>query len=416
MRTRVNVDRAPLAGLLAANAISELGNVVTLLAIPWFVLQTTGSAARTGVAAFFFTLPQFVAGFFGGPIIDRLGFKRVSIAADVMSGVTVALIPALYSTAGLSFVLLLVLIFLGNLLDTPGKTARSSMLPDLAATCNVPLERVNSIYQSIQRFALLAGPPFAGGLISLVGASQVLWVDAATYLVSMLTIWVFVPSLTATRPEGNELSYLRELKAGLRLLQGDQLLLPMFIVVAVANGLINPLFGVVLPVYADRVLGNAVDLGLMVACFGGGTLLGGLGFGTIGHRLPRRKTFVSCFFLTAVPLMLLSTTPRLFPSLVLLLLLGIAAGPIGPLTATAVQERTPSAMRGRIFGSMAAVSSAVVPVGLVAAGLALQHFSLTATLIVLACIFFATAVSTVLHPATALLDQTSAENLQVPRP
>ena len=65
----------PLYALFAANAISLVGNVFTLIAIPWFVLQTTGSAAQTGVTGFFAVMPAVLAGFLGGTLIDRLGYK-----------------------------------------------------------------------------------------------------------------------------------------------------------------------------------------------------------------------------------------------------------------------------------------------------------------------------------------------------
>src|SRR3990172_12804171 len=90
----------PLYSLFTANAVSLVGNVFSMIAIPWFVLQTTGSAAQTGVTGFFTILPVVLAGFLGGTLIDRLGYKRTSIVADLASGVTVALIPLLHFTVG----------------------------------------------------------------------------------------------------------------------------------------------------------------------------------------------------------------------------------------------------------------------------------------------------------------------------
>src|SRR5215211_2902061 len=115
--------RTPILALLGANAVSESGNVLAFVAIPWFVLQTTGSAARTGLAGGAFLMAAVVAGVVGGPFVDRIGFKRASIVADLMAAVTVALIPLLYHTIGLSFWQLLVLVFLGGLFDAPGHTA-----------------------------------------------------------------------------------------------------------------------------------------------------------------------------------------------------------------------------------------------------------------------------------------------------
>jgi MFS family permease len=110
--------------LLAANAVSETGNVLVFVAIPWFVLQTTGSAARTGLTGAAFLLAAVVDGVFGEPVVDRVGFKRSSIIADLTGAVTVALLPLLYHTLGLLFWQLLVLVFIGGFLDTPGHTAR----------------------------------------------------------------------------------------------------------------------------------------------------------------------------------------------------------------------------------------------------------------------------------------------------
>lgn len=51
-------NRTPLAATLAANSISTAGTSLTLIGVPWFVLETTGSAGRAGVVAFCATLPS----------------------------------------------------------------------------------------------------------------------------------------------------------------------------------------------------------------------------------------------------------------------------------------------------------------------------------------------------------------------
>lgn len=83
-------------------------------------------------------LSNVLAAFFGSPVVDHLGYKRCSVLTDVLSGVTVALVPLLHSTVGLAFWQLLVLVFLGGFVDTPGATARSSMLPSLVNGVRMP--------------------------------------------------------------------------------------------------------------------------------------------------------------------------------------------------------------------------------------------------------------------------------------
>src|SRR5262245_47092166 len=160
--TRPVGDRLPISALMAANTISLVGSALTAIALPWFVLQTTGSAAMTGLAGFFVALPGFLAGIFGGTLVDRLGYKRVSIVADLVSGIGIALIPLLFHTVGLAFWQLLALIFLGSLLGIPGTTARRALLPELAGLARVRLERVNGAFEAIQHLAFLLGPPVAG--------------------------------------------------------------------------------------------------------------------------------------------------------------------------------------------------------------------------------------------------------------
>lgn len=67
-------NRAPIISLLTANTISQIGSMLTIVALPWFVLQTTGSAAKTGLTGVFAALPFIVAGIFcGAPCIDSPG-------------------------------------------------------------------------------------------------------------------------------------------------------------------------------------------------------------------------------------------------------------------------------------------------------------------------------------------------------
>lgn len=90
----------PLWTLLSANGISLIGTQLTQLAVPWFVLQTTGSPTRTGVVAVAGVVPLILSAFFGGAVVDRLGFRRTSIWSDLASCLTTALIPLLYLTVG----------------------------------------------------------------------------------------------------------------------------------------------------------------------------------------------------------------------------------------------------------------------------------------------------------------------------
>src|ERR687887_2381168 len=81
-------DRHPVYALLTAAGISQVGNAMTILAGPWFVLQTTGSAAKTGLVGAALALGLLMP-ILGGPLVDRVGFRRGTVLADVASAATV---------------------------------------------------------------------------------------------------------------------------------------------------------------------------------------------------------------------------------------------------------------------------------------------------------------------------------------
>src|SRR6266849_754913 len=191
----------PALALVAATAVSLIGSLLTLVALPWFVLQVTGSPAQTGLTGSFLALPQFVSGILGGAVIDRLGYRRVRIAADLVSGDGIVAIPLLYATGGLAFWQILALVFVGGLLAIPGLTARRAMLPELAEMAGWRLERMNAIFEGITYMALLVGPAAAGLLVTFMGAANVLWLDAATFVFSAALVRLAVPPLLAPRAD-----------------------------------------------------------------------------------------------------------------------------------------------------------------------------------------------------------------------
>lgn len=394
-------NRVPLFGLLGANGISMVGNVLTMIAVPWFVLQTTGSASRTGVTAFFTTLPAIIAAFFGGTLVDRAGFKRMSIISDVMSGVTVALIPLLYQALGEHFAFwqLLVLVFMGALLDAPGGTARLSLLPDVTRMAGVRLERANSAMLAIQRGSNLLGAPLAGFLIAFLGASNVLWLDAASFALSALMIAALVPSPPVEHVEKGRSKYLDDLKEGLRFIRRDPLVLAIVSTVMLTNFLDAPLFAVILPVYVKQTFGSAVNLGLIIAGFGAGAMLGTIIFGAVGHRLPRRMTFALSFIIVGLQFFVLAALPPLPFIILSVVILGLASGPLNPIILTVVQERVPAEMRGRVFGTMTAGAYLAVPLGMLLAGYLIEWKGVRTTLLAQATCYLIITLSLLINPA-----------------
>lgn len=389
----------PLYSLFAAEAVSLVGNVFSAIAIPWFVLQTTGSATQTGITGFFTILPVVIAGFFGGTLIDRLGYKRTSIIADLASGVTTALIPLLHFTIGLEFWQLMVLVFLGALLDTPGSTARSALLPELADQAGMPIERVTSLTHVIERGARFIGAPLAGLLIGVMGTANVLWLDAASFFVSAAITWIVIAAPKTVKQDTTSNGYFDELKAGLRFIAHDKLILAIVVMIMLTNFLDSVFSGVVRPVYVNEVFGSALNLGLLIAANGGGAVIGGLIFAAVGHRLPRHATFVAAFVLTGLQFWVYLLEPPISILVASVLIASIGAGPLNPILGAVEFERIPADMRGRVFGAIRAGAWIAMPLGMLLGGVLTESLGTTVMLIALGITYFFTTLSMAFIPA-----------------
>ena len=144
--------------LISSSFVSNTGNAFTNLAIPLFVLATTGSATRTGVVAFVNYTPPIIAAIFGGALVDRIGRRRTLMTADFLSGISIALIPLLYALDLLNFPLLLAIVAFGALLDSPGRAARGAMVTSLSARAGFSPARAQSLNSSGFMVAQIVGP------------------------------------------------------------------------------------------------------------------------------------------------------------------------------------------------------------------------------------------------------------------
>lgn len=388
--------RRPLYAWMAANAISFTGNRLTNLAIPWFVLETTGSVAQAGITGFFSLLPIVLATFFGGPIIERVGYKRVSIVSDILSGVTVALIPLLHATVGISFWQLQVLVFLGAFLDAPGSTARTAMVPELSQEGEVPLERANALTQVMERLAVMVGPLMGGVLIGTIGAANVLWVNAGTFLISSLLIGFGVPSRLVPRPqpsvEGYLAGYVRDLREGVQFVRRERLLFVMIAVITFTNFLESPTSSVLLPAYAEQILGSSTALGAIVSAHAAGSIIGASLYAAMGPRLSRRLVYLSAWLVAAVPQVAAAQLPPLPFMIGLVMLMGLGSGPLNPIIFTVMQERVPLQMRARVFGMVRSLAWMAMPLGPMIGGYAAAAIGLRGAYTIIAVTYLLVAI------------------------
>jgi MFS family permease len=378
----------PLRGLLAANAISIAGTAMTLLALPWFVLVTTGSPARTGIVAACEAVPLALATGVSGPLVDRLGARRTAVLSDLLSALAIGAVPVLHASTGLRFWQLCVLVAALGLVRAPGETARYVLLPGLVELARTPVERAVSAYDGVSRGARMVGAPLAGAAIALLGAADVLLLDAGTFVVSALMVLRFVPRserVRTVRPP-----YLHQLRDGLGVVRRDALLRGIVLMVMGTNLLDAAWGSVLLPVYAREVLGSSVAQGLLVGVFGVGALSGTVIYGVLGPRLPRWPVYTAAFLICGSPrLLALATDVPLAGLVVLSLVCGLGCGALNPVLTVVELERVPVEHRASVYGVSGAGALIGMPAGAVLAGFATQWVGVHAALLVAGLLYLA---------------------------
>ncbi|GGY96953.1 MFS transporter [Streptomyces nitrosporeus] len=404
--------RIPLVSVLAANSVSTAGTSLTLIGVPWFVLETTGSAARAGVVAFCATLPIVAAALAGGPVIDRIGRRRVAVASDAVCGAAVAAVPLLHAAGLLEFWMLCALMALNGFAHTPGNTARYVLVPDLAEHAGTTLARAASLYDAVSRGARMVGAALAGVLIAAVGAETVLLLDACTFALSALLVAAGVRGVRAAEPRKaapvSLRTYASELREGYSYVLGHRLLLAMVVMVLFMNGTDQGWLAVLLPVHAEAELGGSTQLGLLTSLMAGGALAGALLYGAVGHRFSRRAVFTVCVVLCGGPRFLVAALTDTTPPLALTMALsGLAAGVLNPILTTLTYERVPEELRSRVSGALTAGCELAMPVGGLAAGLLVEGVGATGALLAMGGVYLLATLSPLVFPVWRTMDETA---------
>ncbi|MGI5198396.1 MFS transporter [Streptomyces sp. CA-288835] len=403
-------DRRPLATVLAANVVSITGSCLTYMGVPWFVLQSTGSAAKAGIVAFCTMLPVVLAALVGGPVIDRIGRRRVAVMSDLVCGVAVAAIPLLQFAGVLQFWMLCALMAVTGLFRTPGETARGVLLPTLAERARMPLPRAAGLYDGASRCAALTGSALGGVLIAVLGAENVLLVDAATFAVSapLFTFGVRGLPEAQARPRAEPMSlraYRRELGQGYRFVAATPLLLSLCLMTLVTRGLDQGWSAVLLPVHAREELGGSVDLGLLEASFGICALTGALAYGAVGSRFRRWPVFTIAFLIVGLPRFVVAAfTDSFAPLAVMMAVEGLACGVLNPIMATVMYETVPEELRSRVLSATTASFQLVTPLGGLAAGFLVDSAGLSSSLLAVGGVYLLATLCPVIFPAWRQMD------------
>jgi MFS family permease len=352
-----------LVALLVAETISTTGMQMTWLALPWFVLTTTGSAGRmvlvlaaeaVGLAAF---------GLPAGSLLSRLGSRRLMMLSDGLRGPLTLSIPILHWEGLLSFPLLLALVFCLGAFGAGYFGAQRAVVPEVLGEDERLVGKANAYLQGATRITLLLGPALAGVLIGWIGAASVIVVDAATYGVSLALVAAFIRSVAA--PPAEERGGVLD---GLRYVARDRLLRAWSLAFVLGDAAWYAFFAAV-PVLVVADYGADPRIaGWIFASFGVGAVLGNVASFRLQDRFDGLFLVGTLVYGQALPLWGLVVHVPAEAVVAAIFASGLFNGLVNPSIHAILTLRAPTSIRPRVLTATGTVLMLSGPLGLAASG------------------------------------------------
>ena len=376
---------------------SQVGEGLNRVALLWFVYELTGSALMMTMIGLLQTIPPLLFGPVIGVYLDRLPKKAVMVWVDLTRTVMTFSIPAFYAMGILSIEWLYVLIFLTSIVSTIFGPALVSVVPLLVKKSE--LVSANALVQGTNNIGTLVGPAISGVGIALIGAQNVLFVNAATFLISALCLMpIRVPAglQNAVIQTGEQSgTVMQELRAGFSFVFGRQHTVFLLAIIAALYNIGASAFVFLLPVYAKESLQvGPVQLGWLWSALGVGMLLASTWLASIRQGdVPNRLRIIARAMtvggLAVLSLSMLETT--LFAA-GLVMIIGGSTALFYPVVWALLQEMTPEHMLGRVLTTFSTGSMASAMAGMTGFGWAADAMGPGVSLVGLGLVLLLTAV------------------------
>jgi MFS family permease len=353
-----------LVALLVAEAVSSAGTAMTFVALPWFVLVTSGSAGRTSVVLAVEVLPMALFGIPSGALISRIGARSTMLVADAVRAPLIAVVPLLHWSGHLTFPLLLVLVFALGVFTAPYVASQRSIVPELFGDDERTVAKASGLLGGASQLPLVIGPALAGALVAAIGAPAVLLVDGATYLFAFACVLVFVRG--GSRVTEDDAS--RGLLAGIRYLTRDRLLGPMTLTVIVLDGAAGAL-AVAVPLLAyTRYDKDPHVAGWLFTGFGIGAVIGfGLTIKLL-DRFPPLRLASFAILLAILPMWVIAAPVSWPVACAAVVTSGLFIPMVNAPIMSLLSTRPPAAVRAKVLLAVLTASGIGSPLGRLAVG------------------------------------------------
>ena len=356
-----------------SNLAGVISGSILFIAMPWLVLEQTGSSAQSALVIAFSSIPGLLLSPVMGSFIDAIGRRRVAWAAEAITVLTTIAFPLVAMFGAINLGTMILLAVLRNLIAPGGQSARKALLPDVAAKAGLSLDRANSIHEAVFSAGFAVGPAVGALAIGATGAYSAFWWAGGAGLAAALFAFAVrvVEKQEPASVDDDKSKPLRYALEGIRALGRYPAVAIIFAALLSISLIYIPTEMVVLPRYYNSI-GMPEGLGTLISCMAGAGVVGSLAFEWIHRRMSYANILRTTMFgITAgiVPMSFLPPQPFM---MAFGLILGFTWGPVIPLLNTVVQTMVPANLRGRVFSLEMAIWNASPMISFIIIGIAVD--------------------------------------------
>ena len=350
--------------------VSAFGSSFTQFAIPLLVFKLTGSAIYLAASTALFTVPHLLFGLLIGAWTDRTDRRRLMIATDLLVAVAVVSVPLAAAAGALSVWWVLAVVFASSTLSIFFEAAQFGAIPSLVDQAD--LVTANGRIQASFAAATVAGPLVAGVLLVVLPVERLLYVDAATFLVSAMALSLirrpFNPPLERPRTSIRE-----DIVEGLRYVLRHPVLRNISAMMALVNFVSVTAFAQLVLLAKERYGASDAQVGILFAAGGVGVFVCSLAAGPLRKRWTFGNVALGSLMLSGVLLVVLAYAPSYW---IAVPCWGLSSG-LGVLfninTGSLRQAIVPGQMLGRIITIAMVLAWSANPIGAMAGGVAIDR-------------------------------------------
>jgi MFS transporter len=346
--------------------LSLLGDQFYVVALPWVVLQLTGSAVAMGMVSMCAGIPRALLMLMGGAVADRMSPRKLMIITATARAILVGAIGGLLWGGHLAIWHMYLLATSFGIADAFAMPSAPAMMRSMVEPPQLPA--ANSVWQSTALLASVAAPSPAGVIMKLLGAAWAFLLDSFSFLFLIAALWK-LPDVSPAKSAAPKPGVLKSIKEGLSYVVNDRPLRALLLVAAVLNLFLAGPLSIGLAYMAKSRFSSPVAFGVWVSSVAAGMLVGMLLAGII--RMKRRG--LAMMAATTVLGLLTSTLgfiPGLMPVAVLLAVMGSLSGFTNVQIQAWFQQRVDRAVLGRVASVMMLSAFGLMPLSMAGAGFA----------------------------------------------